>query len=53
MIKKLKEDSTVPLNNVSSGSVEGIGVGEKGEPGIKKKKRLKDIVMKPMLTRKS
>lgn len=51
---KLKEDlqSSVPLNNVGSGSVDGIGVGPKGEPGINRgKKKLR--VLFPMLKRKS
>jgi len=50
---KLKEDeaSVLPANNAGSGNVEGIGVGPKGEPGVKKK-RLRDIVMRPMITRK-
>ena len=47
-MKKLIEDE-VPTNNAGSGQIEGIGVGPKGEPGktcIKKKKNLKDIVLK-------
>lgn len=51
---KLKEDiqSSVPLNNVGSGSIEGIGVGPKGEPGVTKKgKKLR--VLFPMLKRKT
>ena len=51
---KLKEDlqSSVPLNNVGSGSIEGIGVGPKGEPGVPKKgKKLR--VLFPMLKRKT
>ncbi len=48
---KLKEDlgSQVPLNNVGSGGIEGIGVGPKGEPGIKKKS-LRSLF--PMIKRK-
>lgn len=48
----LKEDiqSPVPLNNVGSGGVEGIGVGPKGEPGVyPKKKKLR--VLFPMIKR--
>lgn len=41
--RKLNEDS-VPVNNVGDGNIHGIGVGEKGEPGIKKKKKLKNII---------
>lgn len=51
---RLKEDlqSSVPLNNVGSGSIEGIGVGPKGEPGVPKKgKKLR--VLFPMLKRKT
>lgn len=51
---KVKEDlqSPVPLNNVGSGSIEGIGVGPKGEPGVHpKKKKLR--VLFPMLKRKT
>ncbi len=51
---KLKEDlqSSVPLNNVGSGSIEGIGVGPKGEPGVPKNgKKLR--VLFPMLKRKT
>lgn len=51
---KLKEDlqSSVPLNNVGSGSIEGIGVGPRGEPGVPKKgKKLR--VLFPMLKRKT
>lgn len=50
----LREDiqSPVPLNNVGSGSIEGIGVGPKGEPGVHpKKKKLR--VLFPMLKRKT
>lgn len=36
---KIKEETQpVPVNNVGSGSVEGIGIGPKGEPGVKRKK---------------
>jgi len=50
----VKEDlqSPAPLNNVGSGSIEGIGVGPKGEPGIySKKKKLRALF--PMMKRKS
>ena len=49
----LKEDlqSSVPLNNVGAGGIDGIGVGPKGEPGIySKKKKLR--VLFPILKRK-
>jgi hypothetical protein len=48
----VKEDiqSPVPLNNVGTGSIDGIGVGPKGEPGVHpKKKKLR--VLFPMLKR--
>lgn len=51
---KVKEDlqSSVPLNNVGSGSIEGIGVGPKGEPGVHpKKKKLRALF--PMMKRKT
>ena len=51
---KVEEDlqSSVPLNNVGSGSIDGIGVGPKGEPGVKpKKKKLR--VLCPMMKRKT
>ena len=51
---KVEEDiqSSVPLNNVGSGSIDGIGVGPKGEPGVQpKKKKLR--VLFPMLKRKT
>lgn len=51
---KVEEDlqSSVPLNNVGSGGVDGIGVGPKGEPGVyPKKKKLR--VLFPMMKRKT
>lgn len=51
MRKKVKEDSVGPMNAAGSGSIDGIGVGPKGEPGVQpKKKRLR--VLFPMLKRK-
>ncbi len=49
MTKKLSEtDSTVAINNVGMGNIEGTGVGLNGEPGVslskKKKKKLWSIV---------
>jgi hypothetical protein len=29
----------VPANNVSSGNIDGLGVGPRGEPGVHKKKK--------------
>ncbi|MDR3503043.1 MAG: hypothetical protein P4L79_10735 [Legionella sp.] len=50
MKKFFKEDGeAVPVNNAGSGNIDGIGAGPKGEPGfpnMKKKKRLKDVVLK-------
>jgi len=53
-MRKLREDATaasaVPTNsaaataNPSGAPIDGIGVGPRGEPGVKKKK-LRDIVM--------
>lgn len=53
MVKQVKEDmaSTGALNAAGSGSVDGIGVGPKGEPGVyPKKKKLR--VLFPILKRK-
>lgn len=36
--KSIAED--VPVNNVSGGQIAGTGVGNQGEPGINKKKRI-------------
>ena len=50
MIKKsiLKEtDSIVPVNSAGAGGVDGIGVGIRGEPGVKK--RLKNIIKRKTL----
>jgi hypothetical protein len=50
-IRSVNEDggvvSAVPGNNVGGGAIEGVGVGPKGEPGIKKK--LRNII--PVLVR--
>ena len=39
----------VPVNNVGGGAIAGVGVGEDGEPGVKKKKTFN--VLKKMLRR--
>ncbi len=52
MDKPIKEDSASvgAFNAAGSGSVDGIGVGPKGEPGVKlKKKKLR--VLFPILKR--
>ena len=41
---KLKEDGVgmvggVPVNNASDGEIAGLGVGPKGEPGVRKRKK--------------
>lgn len=48
-MRKIREDitSVVPANAAGSGGVEGIGVGLKGEPGVKNKKKLRDILRRP------
>ena len=56
MNTKLKEDGVsmvggVPTNSASSGEIEGIGVGPKGEPGVKPKKK-KTVVPFKMFVRK-
>lgn len=43
--KKLSEMvSAVATNNAGSGKIDGIGVGEKGEPGVRKKKPLRAVI---------
>lgn len=44
---ELKEDPIAAgaTNAAGSGSVEGIGVGPKGEPGVYPKKKLRSVVM--------
>lgn len=52
-LKNFKEsllNEDVPTNNVGGGAIAGIGVGEDGEPGVKKKKTFN--VLKKMLQRK-
>jgi hypothetical protein len=36
--------SDVPVNNAGAGNIDGIGIGEKGEPGVKRKK-LRQILL--------
>jgi len=36
--------SEVPVNNAGAGNIDGIGVGQKGEPGVKRKK-LRQILL--------
>lgn len=51
-MKRVTEDtaSIGALNNAGAGSVDGIGVGPKGEPGVyPKKKRLRQLF--PMMKR--
>lgn len=41
-MKNLKEDGMVggaPVNNTGSGEIAGLGVGPKGEPGVRKRKK--------------
>jgi len=54
--KRLKEDGVgmvggAPTNSVGSGEIEGIGVGLKGEPGVKPKKK-KTVISFKMFVRK-
>lgn len=56
MNKKLKEDGVsmvggVPANSVSGGQIDGLGVGPRGEPGVKSKKK-KAVVPFKMFVRK-
>lgn len=54
MAKDIKEDtaSVGAMNAAGSGSIDGIGVGPKGEPGVyPKKKKLR--VLFPMIKRKA
>ena len=51
MKRKLVEDeggaaSLVPPNNAGSGGIAGIGLGPDGQPGVNRKKKLRDIVLK-------
>lgn len=50
-IKKEETASTVPTNNAGTGSVDGIGVGPRGEPGGIKPKKLR--VLFPMIKRQA
>lgn len=36
-------DSTVAVNNAGAGNIAGIGVGNNGEPGIKKRNKPKSL----------
>lgn len=52
-LKNFKEsllNEDVPANNVGGGDIAGVGVGEDGEPGVKKKKTFN--VLKKILQRK-
>jgi len=49
MKRKMQED--VAANNAGDGKVAGLGIGQQGEPGIKKMIRKKIIPFK-MFTRK-
>lgn len=44
----LKEDGVVgagaPANAVSGGNIAGVGVGQQGEPGVKKKKQTASFI---------
>ena len=56
MKHKIKEDGVsmvggAPTNSVSTGQIDGIGVGLKGEPGVKPKKK-KAVVPFKMFVRK-
>lgn len=44
---KVNEDgiAAAAVNSAGTGGVEGIGVGPKGEPGVKPRKKLRDVVM--------
>ena len=47
--KQIKEDGVglvggVPTNNAGAGEIDGIGVGSKGEPGVKTKKKLASFI---------
>jgi hypothetical protein len=39
-----KNEDAVPVNNVGGGNIAGAGVGPNGEPGVKKKKKLRSII---------
>ena len=40
--KSLREDATaMAVNNIGGGNIEGAGIGPKGEPGVRRKKKKK------------
>lgn len=41
-MKKLKED--VVANNVGTGNIAGTGIGQNGEPGVDKKRKIKPFL---------
>lgn len=49
---KIKEDtSAVPTNSAGTGNIDGIGVGPRGEPGVRKSgKKLRELF--PIIKRK-
>jgi hypothetical protein len=48
--KNIKEDA--PVNNVGDGKVAGLGVGQQGEPGVKKMTKKKIIPFKMFVRKK-
>jgi len=36
--------SALPVNNAGGGKIDGIGIGPRGEPGVSKKKKLRNIL---------
>ncbi len=51
IVEDVGTTSAVPANSAGSGAIDGIGVGVRGEPGVKKnKKRLRQLF--PIIKRK-
>jgi hypothetical protein len=45
MTKKVQKEEA-PVNNVGSGNIAGLGIGDQGEPGVPKRKKRKVIPFK-------
>uniref|UniRef100_A0A6C0JW09 Uncharacterized protein n=1 Tax=viral metagenome TaxID=1070528 RepID=A0A6C0JW09_9ZZZZ len=41
-MKKIRED--VPANTIGAGNIAGAGVGQNGEPGINKKRKIQPFL---------
>ena len=43
---------SMPVNNVGTGNIAGVGVGPQGEPGVHIKKKKSPVMFKLPITRK-